>query len=346
MMTSRDRITAAMHRQRPDRVPVWCQLSMEHTLRNGTPDGEYPRYIDDWVAAECRLTQRYGFDGVLLMLPAVREGKRVDDWLRLLIRPIAGGDPTHDFSKADPESWTREVPAFEAADLYSGRLARDLLGPDVHIGGWLGDPFSCAVHWFPSLADAMMGMVEDPQRFLALVDFYEAMCTASALAQIRLGGMESICISSPYAGSSFISRATYEELVLPQLTRLAQALKPEPAFSYVHTCGFLGDRLELVAASGVDGIECMDPAPLGDVELADAKRRVGDRIFLKGNLDSVNMLWRGSDEEAELAIRNCLRDGMPEGGYILSTACSVAPGVPPERLQRLLPLAEELGGYE
>ncbi len=341
MMTARDRITAAMERRIPDRVPVWCQLSLEHVLLNATYRGNFPQFIDDWVHAECQLTRRYHFDGVLLFFPGTREGTRVDDQIRTFVQPMAGGDLNHDFSKANPESWPREIHAWEPADFHSSRLARDILGPDYHIGGWTPDAFSRAVQWFPSMAEAMIAMIEDPARFDDLIAYYEEECRAWALAQVRLGGIESIHISSPFAGSSFISRPTYEELVLPQLTRLADALKPEPAFSYVHTCGFLGDRLELVASSGVDGIECLDPAPLGDVELADAKRRVGDRVFLKGNLDSVNVLWRGSDEEVDRAIQDCLRDGAPGGGYILSTACSVAPAVPPERLQKLAALAQK-----
>ena len=37
--------------------------------------------------------------------------------------------------------------------------------------------------------------------------------------------------------------------------------------------------------------------------------------------------------------------GKPGSGYILSSACSVAPHVKPERLKRLAQLAEELGQY-
>ena len=33
-------------------------------------------------------------------------------------------------------------------------------------------------------------------------------------------------------------------------------------------------------------------------------------------------------------------------GYILSTACSVAPRVEPWKLEMLVPLAEEIGRYE
>ena len=63
---------------------------------------------------------------------------------------------------------------------------------------------------------------------------------------------------------------------------------------YTHTCGEIGDRLERMAATGIDGIDTLDPPPLGSVDLSDAKRRVGERLFFKGNIDPVNTLLRKS----------------------------------------------------
>jgi len=40
-----------------------------------------------------------------------------------------------------------------------------------------------------------------------------------------------------------------------------------------------------------------------------------------------------------------LLEGMPGAGYILSTACSVAPRVEPWKLELLTPLADKLGRY-
>jgi uroporphyrinogen-III decarboxylase len=114
---------------------------------------------------------------------------------------------------------------------------------------------------------------------------------------------------------------------------------------YTHTCGFIGDRLELMASTGIDGIECMDPPPLGDTELSDAKKRVGKQMFLKGNMDSVNVLMNAAPEILEEYVKNMIRDGAEDGGYILSTACSTAPGVKPEILKMLVPLAEKYGRY-
>ena len=126
---------------------------------------------------------------------------------------------------------------------------------------------------------------------------------------------------------------------------LAQAITSVDGKSYLHTCGFIADRIDTFVDTQVDGIECMDPPPLGDMLLSDAKERVGDKIFLKGNIDSVNVLLRGEDEQVDQVIKETIQTGMTGGGYILSTACSVAPKVPPSRVRRLWELAEEFGQY-
>jgi uroporphyrinogen-III decarboxylase len=44
-------------------------------------------------------------------------------------------------------------------------------------------------------------------------------------------------------------------------------------------------------------------------------------------------------------VKNMIRNGGKGGGYILSSACSVAPGVDPAILKTLVPLAEKYGRY-
>jgi uroporphyrinogen-III decarboxylase len=84
--------------------------------------------------------------------------------------------------------------------------------------------------------------------------------------------------------------------------------------------------------AGVSGIECLDPAPLGDVELADAMQRIGKRGFIKGNVDSVNTLLYGTKEAILEDARKKIEIGKEGGGFILSTACSVAPHVERDKL--------------
>ena len=77
--------------------------------------------------------------------------------------------------------------------------------------------------------------------------------------------------------------------------------------------------------TGASGIECLDPKPLGDVDLSDAKKRIGSKGFIKGNLDSVNLLLNGDKEEIISDVKKRIEIGSRNGGFILSTACSIAP---------------------
>ena len=344
-MNSRERIKIAMQLGQPDRVPVWCLMSLGHIVRNGTPDQNVPETIEELVEAECRLAKMYNFDGTLVYFPGTRKSARVGDFVRKSINTLPEGDKDHDFETVDPEKWLINLPEYEYDDFFSSHYTREILGNSFHIGGWAPDGFSKAIQWFPSFDDAMMASITDPAKFRKMVDYFDQVCVAWARAQIELGGLESIQISSPYAGSSLISVPAYRHLVLDSVRNIARAIRDAGGFSYLHTCGFIKDRIDIFLETGVDGIECMDPPPLGDMKIEDAKTRVGKNLFLKGNLDSVNVLLRGSDTEVDRIVRETLKIGMASGGYILSTACSVAPDVPPERVQRLSEICNEIGYY-
>jgi uroporphyrinogen decarboxylase len=192
------------------------------------------------------------------------------------------------------------------------------------------------------------------QGLLALVDAPQ-MChkalgvfTKHVLAQVRLYsvcGPDAILVSSAFAGAGFISRGMYSEFVMPYENELFCAIHEQGLKSYVHTCGAIGDRLDLMAQTAVDGIDTLDPPPLGTVDLAQAKTRYGRRFFFKGNLDAVNEMLNADEPTFERAVKDRLRIGKPGSGYILSSACSVAPHVDPERLKKLSRFAAELGRY-
>ena len=97
--------------------------------------------------------------------------------------------------------------------------------------------------------------------------------------------------------------------------------------------------------TGSDGIDTLDPPPLGTVELADAKRQTAGRQFIKGNLDPVNTVLMGRPEQVLEAARERILTAGPGGGYILSTACSVPPAAAPENIMKLREAAEEFGKY-
>ncbi len=62
-------------------------------------------------------------------------------------------------------------------------------------------------------------------------------------------------------------------------------------------------------------------------------------------MNAVDLLLAESPDEIVAHATDRIRTGMPGGGYILSTACSVAPRVAPWKLELLAPLVEEIGQY-
>ena len=220
------------------------------------------------------------------------------------------------------------------------RIARQAV-PDVSVHVEVFSPFTHLMELF-GYEQALMALIDAP----ALCHVLLERCTRHAAAEARCHAAclpDAVLISSAFAGGGFIGRDMYEQFVVPYEKQLVAVIHEYDLPAYVHTCGAIGDRLDLMARTDVDGIDTLDPPPLGTVDLADAKARFGDRFFFKGNLDAVNEMLQADDDAFERAVRQRLELGKPGSGYILSSACSVAPHVDPQRLLRMVELAERYG---
>ncbi|MCX8108348.1 MAG: uroporphyrinogen decarboxylase family protein, partial [Verrucomicrobiae bacterium] len=222
-------------------------------------------------------------------------------------------------------------------------LVRRMTHGEVSVHGEVFSPFTHFMELFGYQA-ALEALATDADKASAILDRLTQPVIAWANLQARLG-VDAILISSAFAGGGFISRKMYQRFVLPFERKVIMALRDHGIPVYTHTCGRLGDRLDLLAETGTDGVDTLDPPPLGNVELIDAKKQIGDRLFIKGNLNSVKLLSLSEPCEVEEMVFGCLRAGAPGGGYVLSTACSVAPRVEPWKLEMLVQLAETYGRY-
>jgi uroporphyrinogen-III decarboxylase len=217
------------------------------------------------------------------------------------------------------------------------------LAPDVSVHAEVFSPFTHLMELF-GYEQALLALIDEPRKCHEVL----AVFTRKVLAQVTLYSSyspDAILVSSAFAGAGFISRQMYKEFIIPYEEQVFQAIHEHGSKSYVHTCGAIGDRLDLMSETCVDGIDTLDPPPLGTVNLAEAKSKYGQRFFFKGNLDSVNEMLNANEQTFEQAVKDRIRIGKPNSGYILSSACSVSPHVKPDRLKRLTELAKELGKY-
>lgn len=384
-MTPRERMNAAMRPRDgclPDRVPVMCQLSLGHYfLHAGLNAADVWHDTAAFGEALLTLQRRYGFDGILVNLPGrdpnwrdalagtVRRGPdQVLIW-RTGTETVVPPDDNPRVRRADGRAIGTPAVAevspdrcfyvephgqFGAVMVEEGgfpvwqfetiRYVRER-APEISVHGEVFSPFSQWLEWVGH-AEALVALVEHPEKVQACLGRLADGAVALGLGQAA-AGIDALLISSAFAGAGLISRRQYRAFVLPFERAVVDGLRrARPGLPiYTHTCGAIGDRLDLMEATGTDGIDTLDPPPLGTADLADAKRRLGGRLFIKGNLDPVGTLLRGSAEACFAAARGRLAAAKAGGGYVLSTACSVAPHTPPENVLQLRRAVEEEGWY-
>ncbi|MFO7670146.1 MAG: uroporphyrinogen decarboxylase family protein, partial [Bacteroidales bacterium] len=86
-----------------------------------------------------------------------------------------------------------------------------------------------------------------------------------------------------------------------------------------HTCGGMMPILEDIAAMGPDAMETFTPLAMGgDVNLKEAKKRIGSRVCMIGGFDQFHFFKGCTEEQTREEVRRCFEEAGEGGGYILS----------------------------
>ena len=361
-MNSKERMGLAMKGIQPDRTPLMCQFSLGYLAQYFTNDLIRFWYTPEGLAeAYIAAAEAYGFDGILVSIegrnPAVMDqiaaveekgrGKLIT-WKNGNRSEIPYNDFPIDYSRT-PARYPVDIDELDP-DTFGTRTENDLpdyqfnileyilerKGNELSVHGEVGSSFGRFLKVFGDVANGLMALLDDPEKAKEVMMRMNRDTLISAREQCKRG-IHALKISSAYSGAGFISRQMYEEFELPIQKEIIGMVHREFNIPcYIHTCGAIGDRLDLMLETGADGLECLDPPPIGTVDLAEASHFLGNRAFIKGNLDSVNDLRGVTTEQVlEIAAQKLAIGRKHPGGYILSTACSIAPDVPPENIALL-----------
>ncbi len=358
-MNSRQLMRAAMRRQPTERIGTMPQICHHTPVRifadedqTDWRDGmrhcaERPELIYEYVI---RLVSRIGCDGLRLfvmrdMVKIVGEGNEliaVDDEGRRIGRldlhgsgavlldnpPVPVG--TLPEAKRRLREMLEEFTDEKMATLEVYRRQVDEMFVASSPGSVTMDTY-CQLR---GQTQAMIDLMERPAFVSAVMDMQAEVMIQRAERLLRTG-IDALYIGDPSASASLISPEHFERFCLPAYQKFCQHFRSQDVLIYLHICGNSEPILEMMAATGVDAIEPLDP--LGGVEVADAKRRVGDKVALMGGI-SVLTLAHGTSEQVKVeAIEKCCQGG-PQG-YILAAGDMVPPGTPLENLQTMVNVA-------
>ena len=245
-----------------------------------------------------------------------------------------------------PDSHNQGLLEINNVPKYYSRTWDILKESDVNDLALHASVYSPLTHYFELFGyeEALIGFVKDPQKVHATLDRFVNHVIAWALAQISYGA-DAVNLSSAFVAAPFLSYKMYEEFVVPYERKVNEAIKEAGAIVYTHSCGSMGNRLDLLIQTGTQGLDTLDPPPLGDGNLKKAKGKYGSQLFFKGNIDSVALLDLKNEDDVKEMIVDTIEIGKPGGGFILDAACAIAPHVEPWKLEMFVPLAIEYGIY-
>jgi uroporphyrinogen decarboxylase len=201
--------------------------------------------------------------------------------------------------------------------------------------GFAGAPFTLACYMTPSPArERSYGpriiMKKDPSLYAALMERLTSAVIDFLLLQIR-GGADAVQLFDTWAGE--LSARDYETFVLPWHVKIMEAVKTAgvPRILYVNG---VANVLELMAQSGADVIS-VD----WRIDLCEARRRIGPRIALQGNLDP--LLLFASPEKIREEVRR-VHESLGAKGHIFNLGHGILPGTPVEGPEALAAAVMEL----
>ncbi len=134
----------------------------------------------------------------------------------------------------------------------------------------------------------------------------------------------------------------YREVFLPVLKAHVELVHSYDAVYSYYDDGKCMGIADMVKEAEVDIFQTIGPPPVGDVDLAELKRRIGDTVCLMGYGDMLYVIKRGTPEDVERMVKHAMEAAGPRG-FIFGTCDSVREGTPRENIRTYFEAARKYG---
>jgi len=139
----------------------------------------------------------------------------------------------------------------------------------------------------------------------------------------------------------------FRQLALPAVRRVLELATAAGMPTHIHSCGPETALVKIMAEkTSLTVIDPLEIPPMGDCKLAELKRLYGDKITLKGNLHTTDVMLRGTVEEVIAASKQAIDDAAAGGRFILSTGDQCGRDTPFDNLRAMVDTARTYGKYQ
>ncbi len=337
-MNSRERVLAALHRQEPDRVPI-----LEWVIHPKVIEGIYPHcsYAD--------FIERMDLDAICTTAvynhTVLDEEKKIviDEWgitqaftteeLPLPIKgPIQSEEDLERYTPPDSSALHRLGQLPDLVRRFKGEKAIAFRSRDCFL--------------YPMMLRGLDKLLMD---FILNPTLAKNLIKISADYHIELAkraidaGAEIIMLGDDYAGKTgpFMSPAHFEEFILPDLTRVVQAIKNHGGYCVKHCDGNIWPIIDMLVETGIDAINPLEP--IAGMDIGEVKGKYGHRVCVIGNIDCGEILSQASVEDVIEAVKDCIAKASLGGGHIMSSSNTIHSAVRPENYKAMVDATKKYG---
>lgn len=337
------RLLRALAKQPVDKTPIWIMrqagryLPEYRKLRQSAPDFmTFCKTPELACEATLQPLQRFPLDAAIIFSDILT----IPDAMGLGLEFVAGVGPRFQ----SPVRSERDVARLAIPDIANQLsyvteaigLTAQKLDNSVPLIGFSGSPWTLAAYMIEGSGSKTFSIAKrmlyaDPVTLHRLLELLAQSVTQYLLAQIRAGA-DAVMIFDSWGG--VLTTQAYQQFSLHYMQQIVSELKRHTqAPIIVFTKG--GNLwLDSIAAMGCDavGIDWT-------LDIAQARRQIGDRVALQGNLDPCVLY--AQPEQIRQAVKALLEQYGGGPGHIFNLGHGIYPDVPPEHVAVLVDAVHE-----
>ena len=346
MELQNDRLIRALLRQPVDRTPVWIMRQAGRYLPEYLATrAEAGSFMDLCQTPElaCEVTlqplRRYDLDAAIIFSDILT----IPDAMGMGLYFVAGEGPKFE----RPVSTRAEIQQLPRPDIASSlgyvmdaiSLTRREIGGKVPLLGFSGSPWTLATYMIEGGSSKTFGkakklIYQDPDTAHLLLSKLADTVTDYLNAQIEAGA-QGVQIFDTWGGA--LSFDAYREFSLRYMQQIVAGLKREhdghkiPVILFSKGCN---TQLEALADSGCDALG-LD----WTITLSEARKRIGGKVALQGNLDPSILL--SNPEIIRQEAQKTLESFGHGEGHVFNLGHGITPEVDPDNLAALISAVRE-----
>ena len=209
------------------------------------------------------------------------------------------------------------------------RLLKEEIGEEASVVSYVAGPLTMA-GYLVGHDELLMMSLTDPKKAKAFLEMASRVA-AHYGALLKEAGADVITVQEPSACCDVISPSMFDDHVKPSLRRLVAQLQPP---RILHICGTVRPILRSMAECGAEALSVDER-----VDVAEAKKALGPKPTIVGNIAPISVLFKGTPKEVERTVIEAIEAGVD----MVAPGCDLWPYTPAENVKTMVETVKKHG---